>query len=136
MPVNAKKLAAFSPTTSELRYYTVPANTATIITNILISNTASTPLALFLSFVTVGGFPGPTNRIVPGTTIGANQLVPIDAAAVLAAGDYISALAGGAGLVVYISGTEQAAASAVTAGSVIKGTRLYRTRLYARSYFL
>jgi hypothetical protein len=136
MPILAKKLTQFAPTTAELTYYTVPATTAVIVTNILISNTSAVPVALSMSFVAAGSLAGTANRVVPGTTIPANTLVPIDLAAVLAAGDFISAVAAATGLVVYISGTEQAAASAVTTGSVIKATRLYRTRLYARENYL
>jgi hypothetical protein len=135
MPITEKRLTQFAPSVSEMTYYTTPVNTATILANILIANTSAVPIALFLSVVTAGGVPGPANRIVPGTTIGANQLVPIDLATVMAAGDFISAYASAIGLSIYVSGTERAATSAVSTGSVVRGTRRYRTTLYARSNF-
>ena len=135
MPITEKRLTQFAPDTSERTYYTTPLGSATIVANMLVANNAAVPVALFLSIVTAGGVPGNANRIVPGTTIPANTVVPFDLATVMAAGDFISAYAGATGLSIYVSGTERTATDATTLGSAVRGTRRYRTTLYARSNF-
>ena len=135
MPLTEKRLTQFAPTVSELAYYTTPPLTATIVANLLVANNAAVPVTLFLSIVTAGGVPGNANRIIPGTSIPANSVVPFDLATVMAAGDFISAYASATGLSIYVSGTERSAANAASLGSVVRGTRRYRTTLYARSNF-
>lgn len=135
MPITEKRLTQFAPVVAEMTYYTTPLNTATIVANMLVANNAAVPIALFLSIVTAGGAPGNANRVIPGTTIGPNQVVPFDLATVMAAGDFISAYASATGLAIYVSGTERSAASAVSTGTLVRGTRRYRTTLYARSNF-
>lgn len=135
MPIIEKRLTQFTPDTSERTYYTAPAATATILANLLVSNTSASPITLFMSIVTAGGVPGNANRIIPGASIPGNTVQPFDLATVMAAGDFLTALASAAGLSIYVSGTERTATDATSTGSVVRGTRRYRTTLYARANF-
>jgi hypothetical protein len=95
-------VAALAETTV---YGPVAANQRVIVTNIIIANTSASPVALSLSAVPSGGAAGNANRIIPGTTIPANTMVPIDCALVLEAGGFLSALGGAANsITVTISG--------------------------------
>ena len=135
MAIIEKRLSQFAPDTSERTYYTVPAGTAVILTNIVVANSSSSPVTLALSLVPAGGVPGNANRLIPGTTIPGNTMIPLDLSSVMAAGDFITAVAGGTGLAVYISGMERGGINAVSTGTLIRGTRRYRTTLWARANF-
>lgn len=106
MPTTPTQLCQFVAGTAEATVYAaVPANTKVIVTNILIANTSAAPVALHLSAVPSGGTAGAGNRIMPGTPIPANTLVPIDLALVLGPGAFLSAMAAvAAAVTVTVSG--------------------------------
>lgn len=106
MPQTPKSLAQFVAGLAETTVYgPVPAATTVIVTNIIVANTTTAPVALSLSKVPSGGTAGAANRIIPGTTIPANTMVPIDLSMVLETGQFLSALAAAAtSITVTISG--------------------------------
>jgi len=95
MTTTPRQLCQFVASTVETTVYAaVPAATRVMVTNIILANTSAAPVALSLSIVPASGTAGNSNRIVPGTTIPANTMVPIDMAQVLEPGMFLSALGG------------------------------------------
>ena len=105
MAVTLSRLVQFSPTATDATYYTVPAATKAILKQIIIANSHTADVAIYLSIVPTGGAVGVTNRIIPGTILGAGQSWFLDLTQVMVTGDFISARAGTAAVVaVTISG--------------------------------
>jgi hypothetical protein len=109
MAVTPTRLAQWQPGVTEATVYTVPGTALrVIVTNIIVANVTTTGVALSLSIVPAGGTAGGANRLIPGTTIPANTVVPFDLSTVMNPGDFISAIAGAASsLTVTISGVVQ-----------------------------
>lgn len=109
MPNTPKRLYIGQPGTSATTLYTVPANTKSIVKNIVLTNTTGADATITLNFVPSGGVVLPANQIICSYTISANDTVVIDLSAVLEAGDTIQGYQGTASAVtVYLSGLEVA----------------------------
>ena len=105
MPVTLSRIVQFSPGTADAVAYTVPAATKAILKQIIIANSHTADVAVYLSIVPSGGTVGVTNRIIPGTILGAGQSWYLDLTQVLATGDMLNARAGTASVVaVTVSG--------------------------------
>jgi hypothetical protein len=88
-----------APGTTSTTVYTVPANTTTILKNIVMSNTAATPATITINVAGVG--------IVNSYSVSANDSVIMDMSLVLSAGDVISALQGTSNAInLFLSGVE------------------------------
>ena len=87
------RLAQAQPGTSYGTLYTSPAATATIVKEILVSNTTGSSVALDVSFVPSAGSAGATNAIITNAIIPAYQTVIFTFSQVLATGGFISAKA-------------------------------------------
>ena len=101
MAVTPKKLYAGLPGTASTTLYTVPANTTTIVKNIVLCNTTGTAATVTL---TAGG-----QTIINAFSIEANNTKTLDLSLVMAATDTITGLQVTASAVsVYVSGVEVA----------------------------
>lgn len=78
--------------------YTVPASTNTVVTNIIISNTAA---ASATATITLDGI-----NLVPTVAIAANSFITIDLKQVLATGKIVAGLASAATVTFNISGVQ------------------------------
>lgn len=87
--------------------YTVPAGTSTYVKDIDVCNTSTTDRTLDLHLVPNGGTVGTSNMLVPSVTISANSMWQWSGTQILVTGDFIHAIASGAGLTCNISGGEQ-----------------------------
>lgn len=121
MPTYApKRLGQLVVGTGATTFYTTPADTTTIVKNVVVANTTPGAVGLNLSAVPAGGVASAANRLVPGTLIGAYSVVTFDLSTVLAAGDLLVASAAAAGaLVVTVSGVELPGSNGLSAGSVL-----------------
>jgi kynurenine formamidase len=104
-----KRLYVGQPGTSLGTLYTVPANTKTIVKNIILTNTTGTAANVTIHFVPNGGSADATNKIISSYTVNTNDTVVIDLSSVLETGDTIQAIQGTANAItVYVSGVEVA----------------------------
>lgn len=102
-----KRLYIGQPSTSLGTLYTVPANTKTIVKQIILSNTTGTDATVTLHFVPNGQTAGNENKIFSTLTVTANNTGIFDLSAVLEAGDTIQAVQGTANAItIHISGVE------------------------------
>ncbi|MGC4378243.1 hypothetical protein WD019_15145 [Fictibacillus sp. Mic-4] len=109
MPNTPKRLYIGQPGTAASTLYTVPANTKSIVKNVVLTNTTGADATITLHFVPSGGTAGAANKVISSYTVSANDTVVIDLSAVLEAGDTIQGLQGTASAVtVYLSGVEVA----------------------------
>lgn len=94
-----KKLYNGTPGTTSTTLYTVPASTTTIVKEILVCNTTSSPATIT---VTADATP-----ILSGVTVPANDILAVELSVVLETTDVLAALQGtAAALTVYASGIE------------------------------
>lgn len=101
MATTAKKLYANKPGTGSATLYTVPANTTTIVKNIVLCNTTGVAETVTL---TAGG-----QLIINALSVAANDTVTLDLSLVMSEADIITGLQGTSGSIsVYISGVEVA----------------------------
>lgn len=87
--------------------YTVPAGTSTYVKDIDVCNTTAGALTLVLYLVPSGGTVDTSNMLIPTVTISANSMWQWNGTQILVTGDFIHAIASGAGLTCNISGGEQ-----------------------------
>jgi hypothetical protein len=108
MAITAKKLFGGTLlTTSAATLYTAPAATTVRLTELMLSNGTTLDVTATVHLVASGSAASTVNKIVPGVSIGGNQLVQLQFNSVMATGDFISALASSAnGIVAYGSGAE------------------------------
>lgn len=71
--------------------YTVPANTTTIVKNIVMTNTANDDATLHISVVPPSGSPSPSNRIASGLSVPANGINTLDVSIVMPSGGSLHA---------------------------------------------
>lgn len=96
-----KKLYANKPSTGNTTLYTVPANTKTIIKNILICNTSA--LAAIITVSAAG------QNIISGMRVDPNDTVSMDISLVMETSDTLTASQGTSGAIsLYVSGVEVA----------------------------
>lgn len=98
MATTSKALYRGAATTSSATLYTVPASTTTVVTNILVTNTAASLATYDLSLDDV--------QIANDVLIAANDTVSIDLKQVLAANKTIKGLASAITVNFHISGVE------------------------------
>lgn len=108
MPTTVKELYLGQPGTTITTLYTVPASTRTIVKQIIVCNTTSTPISLQLHSVPNGGSATTANAIIYNAQFTANSTTTFDLSMVMdVAGDTIRALQSAAtSLTVNISGVE------------------------------
>jgi hypothetical protein len=110
MARTAKVLAAGSQLTgSAATYYTVPANTTTIIQAVVLTNTTAAAKTATVHLVASGGSATAANTVLSAHSIAAGEtyIVPGTAGMVLAAGGTLQALAEDAATIsILASGTE------------------------------
>ena len=110
-------MATFTPTrlaglgtqlsTSATAVYTVPANTTTVIKQIVFNNTSASAVAVTAYVLPVGASAAATNAIISGLTIAPNSQVIWSADIPVATGEKLSLLAATGGAVSYVvSGIE------------------------------
>lgn len=98
MPTTAKVLFRGAATTGSTTLYTVPALTSTIVSNIVVTNTAASAGTFTLTFNGVS--------IATAIPINANSSQFIDLKQVVAAGQVIAGLASATSINFHISGVE------------------------------
>jgi hypothetical protein len=98
MPTTTKALARAAFATSSATLYTVPSTTTTVISNIVIANTAGTAGTFTLALNGVA--------IASGVSVPANSITAIDLKQVLAATQTITGLASATSINYHISGVE------------------------------
>jgi len=107
MANTAKRLASAQLTATAATYYTSPAATKCIVTQIILTNVTGNNATASVSLVNSGGTPGASNRIVEQVAVPAYGVVTLDLKQVLEASDFVSALASAATAVnIRISGVE------------------------------
>lgn len=98
MATVSKALARTAAATSNTTLYTVPASTTTVVTNVLVANTASTAATFDLSLDDV--------QIANDVSVAANSITVIDLKQVLAQNKTIKGLASAVTVNFHISGVE------------------------------
>jgi hypothetical protein len=98
MATTSKALARTAAATSSATLYTVPSSTTTVVTNIIVANTASSTATYTLSLDGVA--------LASGTTIAANDTVVIDLKQTLATTKIIAGFASATTVNFHISGVE------------------------------
>jgi hypothetical protein len=98
MATTSKALARAAAATTSTTLYTVPSSTTAVITNIAVTNTASTAATFTLSFDGVA--------FASGTTVAANDTLIIDLKQALATTKTITGLASATTVTFHISGVE------------------------------
>ena len=98
MATTSKALARGAFATSSATLYTVPADTSTVVTNIVIANTAGTAGTFSLSLDGVS--------MATTVSVAANSITTIDIKQVLAATKVIAGLASATSINYHISGVE------------------------------
>lgn len=98
MATVSKALARTAAATSSTTLYTVPASTTTVVTNVLVANTASTAATFDLSLDDV--------QIANDVSVAANSITVIDLKQVLAQNKTIKGLASATSVNFHISGVE------------------------------
>jgi hypothetical protein len=98
MATTSKALFRGAAATSNTTLYTVPSATTTVVTDIVIANTAATDATFTLTLDSVD--------IATGTTVPANDSVSLSLKQVLAAADLIEGLASAVTVNFHISGVE------------------------------
>jgi hypothetical protein len=98
MATSSKVLFRGAASTSSVTLYTTPSATTTVVTNILVSNTAATAATFDISLDGV--------QIANDVALAANSLVAIDLKQVLVATDLIEGLASATTVNFHISGVE------------------------------
>lgn len=98
MPTTARRLFRGAASTGNTTLYTTPASTTTIITNIVVANTAATSATFTLNLA--------GTAIASGTTIAANSLAAFDIKQVINATETITGSASATTVTFHISGVE------------------------------
>ena len=98
MATTSKALARTAASTSSTTLYTVPSSTTTVVTNVLVANTASTAATFDLSLDDV--------QIANDVSVAANSITVIDLKQVLAQNKTIKGLASATTVNFHISGVE------------------------------
>ena len=98
MATTSKALARTAAATSSATLYTVPASTTTVVTNIVVTNTAASAGTYTLTLDGVA--------LASGTTIAANDTVVIDLKQTLATTKIIAGFASATSINFHISGVE------------------------------
>ena len=98
MATTSKALARTAASTSSTTLYTVPSSTTTVVTNVLVANTASTAATFDLSLDDV--------QIANDVSVAANSITVIDLKQVLAQNKTIKGLASATSVNFHISGVE------------------------------
>ena len=98
MATTTKVLARQAAATSSATLYTVPASTTTVVTNIAVANTASSPATFTLTLNSVA--------IQSGSTIAANSTAYFDVKQVMATTQIIAGFASATSVNFHISGVE------------------------------
>jgi hypothetical protein len=98
MATVSKALARTAAATTSTTLYTVPASTTTVVTNVLVANTASTAATFDLSLDDV--------QIANDVSVAANSITVIDLKQVLAQNKTIKGLASAVTVNFHISGVE------------------------------
>ncbi|WJN62644.1 hypothetical protein [Streptomyces phage phiScoe10] len=94
-----KKLFRGVASTSLTGVYTVPANTNTIVTNILVANVNTTPASILIKMGAI--------TVIPNTPVPANGIFTLDMAQVMdIAGQAIEVQGSSTGIAVHICGVE------------------------------
>jgi hypothetical protein len=91
-----KRLDQRQAAVAETTHYTVPGATSAIIREIVLCNTTSGSIAVWVSFVASGGTAGDSNRVINNEVIPANSTVIFSFSQVLATGGFVSCKAGAA----------------------------------------
>ena len=90
--LNRIRFYAGQPGTTETTLYTVPASTNAKVTEVILTNTQSSPAVISLSAVPSGGTAGVTNRLLVNLSVSANSIVILDMSVFLDTGDFLSAI--------------------------------------------
>jgi phage-related protein len=98
MATTSKALARTAAATSNATLYTVPSSTTTVVTNIVVTNTASTSGTFTIKLDGVD--------LASGTTIAANDTIVIDLKQTLATTKVIAGSASATSINFHISGVE------------------------------
>ena len=98
MPVTSKKLFRGAASTSSTTLYTVPASTVTVVTNVIVTNTAAATATYTLSLAGV--------VLANTVTVGANDSVVLDIKQVINATETVTGLASATTVNFHISGVE------------------------------
>jgi len=107
MALTPKSLSRNQLTASAVTQYTVPGSTTTRVTELLITNTDTIQHTITVHFVPSGGSADATNQVLPATPVEASEALIVPLNTILAAGDFIAALASVASQVnLLISGWE------------------------------
>jgi hypothetical protein len=109
MTVTAKPLIeAKDAETAQTTQYTAPANTRALIDKLTATNTSGSTASISVNLVPSGGTAGATNLITKTKALAAGEsyTFPEIVGHVLAAGDFISAVASAAGITIRASGRE------------------------------
>lgn len=93
-----------TPGTTETTAYTVPTGKTLLILAIRCANTDSATQTASVSVVPAAGTAGAGNRIIPASTIPANDLLADSDPHVLGAGDFLSVKASNSAVAITISG--------------------------------
>ena len=96
MTVRATRLVQGSQLTNALvTYYTSPTGTTSVVKRALFSNTTASPQTITVNVVQFGGSASASNQVINARTVapGETYVSPELAGVVLAAGDFIQALA-------------------------------------------
>ncbi|OPH47632.1 hypothetical protein BC351_10610 [Paenibacillus ferrarius] len=102
-----KRLYVGQPTTAATTLYTVPANTTTIVKNILITNTTATSSNITIYAVPNSQTVGNQHKILAAYTVKGNDTISMDVSLVVSSNDTIQALQGtSAAISIYVSGVE------------------------------
>jgi hypothetical protein len=83
-------------TASDVAYYTVPADSAIIVKEIVLTNTTATNATASISFVPYGGAAGLSNRIFEQAPIPAFTTVVFGLSTVMPVGEFVAAKASAA----------------------------------------
>lgn len=98
MPTIARRLFRGAASTSNTTLYTTPASTTTIVTNIVIANTAATAATFTLNLA--------GSAIASSASIAANSLATFDIKQVINATETITGSASATTIIFHISGVE------------------------------
>lgn len=98
MATTAKKIFRGAASTSNSTLYTTPASTTTIVTNIVVCNTSSSPATFTLNLAGAA--------IASSTSIAANSLATFDIKQVINATETVTGSASANNVVFHISGVE------------------------------
>ena len=107
MSLRVKRFGQAAITTSDVTLYTCPDDTMAMLKCFDICNTTAAGIEVNVHLVPEGDAVGTDNAMIFEGTITANSIYEWRGTQVFEAGDFFSVKAGGAGLTITVSGTEE-----------------------------